>query len=197
MKRLRSIVVAVALAATPLSAQVAPSPTELPNDAGPWSPPGTGVAFPQQAGEFRRTRIVEYGSDNWSVGYDRIQDERKVGTTTVFLYVPSGGGRYSAELDGAVQALAMAYPAAVELSRATADSPEGGRPSAARHVRYRMTARFDGADREVLSDTYVYCHPESRWTIKYRSTWPASQHDGGDAAPELLRAIAWPAAMAE
>lgn len=193
MKRLRNLIVAAALAAAPAAAQ---GPEVLPNASGPWSPPETGVSFPERFGDFQRTRIVRYKSADWSVGYDRILDGRKVGTVTIFLYQPANGA-CSTQFEDALQALAVSYSDASEVSRTAADSPEGGRPGSARRARHRMTAPFDRAARQVLSDTYVYCRPGSPWTIKYRSTWPVEQEDGGSAAPELVRGVDWPAAVAE
>ena len=189
-------IIAMALL-VPTAAQAGQGPTELPPVSGPWSPPGTNTSFPERVGEFRRARIVRYGPADHSVAYDRIREERKIATTTVYVYKPSGGRPCSAQFDDGVAALKASYPQALETSRAAADSPKAGRPGVADRARFRTVGRFDQKEQELLSDLYVYCRPGSPWTIKYRSSWPVASRDQDGGAPELMRSIGWPATLAE
>lgn len=190
-----AIIATALLAGT--TVQVAQGPADLPPVAGPWSPPGTSIPFPESTGEFRRGRIVRYGPKDHSVAYDRVRDGRKVATTTVYVYVPSDGRSCSEQFADGVAAFKSTYPQAVEVSRAAADSPKAGRPGVADRTRFRLTGRFDNVEQELLSDLYVYCRAGSPWTIKYRSSWPASSGGDDGGAPELMRSIGWPAALAE
>lgn len=189
---------AVALAAMPLvpAAPAAAQPKQLQVAPGNWTPQGTQVNFPEKIGEYERVSAYEYGPDNWSVGYQGYRGGKLEGVITVYLYARAAGTGCASEFAEVRTAIEQSRPDAAKLAEASAPSPRGTLGVQAVWARYRFDLRFDGTDQPVFSDAYLYCHPGSRWWIKYRATWPAGEDRSSEAAA-VLRAIGWPADLVE
>jgi hypothetical protein len=191
MPEMKTLLAALALLALPVAAAPAAAQqmNEIEAPAGPWSPDGIDVSFPDRIGEYARVSVTAYGKANWAVGYNLWRGGTLVSSITVYFITARQTCRK--ELEGSMGAIEHASPDALKLSDDTADSPSG-RHGAALHARYKYSVPFGGQTLPVLSDVYVYCRPGSAYWVKARSTWPESGDASGGVAT-VLRAIHWPA----
>lgn len=181
--------------AMPSTAQEGPK--ELQVSPGSWTPGDTGVTFPETVGEYERTRVVQYGTEDWSVGYNLYRGGKLASVVTVYLYSWPEAVPCDRMFEDTKAAVVNGRPGAVLADQDVVASPRGGQSRAARRARYSFTMEFGGGvQTPVHSDAYLYCKPDSRWRIKYRATWPA-EIDRSDDAATILQAIGWPPAIAD
>ncbi|WP_066793975.1 hypothetical protein [Sphingomonas soli] len=169
--------------------------TKLNPGPGNWSPPGIAAIFPETIGDYQRAGVTEIGPRWHSVTYVLRREGKRANTVSVFLRY-ADALNCKEEFDSSRSVLATSDPS-VTLRKLGAAASPGGKEGAASHASYSLTTKY-GTETAVpvTSDVYVYCKPGSRWIIKVRSAWPASQDLSRDTAM-LLRAITWPKEVAD
>jgi hypothetical protein len=178
---------ALLLAGVPAAAQ-----TEIAMPEGDWSAGETGAVFPARIGDYKRTQIVEYAAENWGVSYQpsASADGKFRQAVSIYLYT-RGPATCAQEFEGTKAAIEQAREE-TKLFERPARSPLGGSEDA-------LIARYTfkiGPASWVLSDAYLYCRPASKWWIKSRSTWVASEKlETG--AELVLAGIGWPKDLAD
>ncbi|RYY24196.1 MAG: hypothetical protein EOP62_18065 [Sphingomonadales bacterium] len=197
MLRIRTLLIAIAALLIPAGAMAQNGVTRLTPPAGPWTPPGVEVAFPDQIGEYARFSVVEYAPDNWSVGYTLHRGGQRLNVATVYLYAHNPDQSCVEEFEGSAGSIERNNPGAKRVSTSTAASPAGRMPGAAHRALYSLSSPYGSAeDMALLSELYFYCKAGTKWWVKVRASWPATTDRSADTAT-ILRGIKWPANVAD
>jgi hypothetical protein len=178
----------VAIIVQPASAQEQFVPPD-----GPWVHAPTGTAFPQQIGDFTRTRVVKYdatGADS-SVGYN-YEDASGQLTVTIYVYPLRPSHSCADHFASARQSIEERYEGWLLIRLDSAPSPDGARNAVADRARYHLPARGIG-DKvpDMWSDVYLHCPKGERWLVKYRASWDGTQATFPDMG-QFMAAIPWP-----
>ena len=157
----------------------------------------TATPFPLKAGEFSRTKIIEYNADgsDASASYDLVRGDKKLVSVTVYIYPmdSSGNGRSAActgEYVGIKEAIDDAYKSVTLVKEDTPGTPSPRNKADGKHASYTLTGNFAGTEMPLRSEAYLYCPPAGKWYVQYRATWPK----GADYEREvfaLMAAIPW------
>jgi len=183
---------AFAAAALAMAASTA-SPTlaqgEVVNAPDPYLHKSVGVAFPEQAGEFERSRVTEFNAEGSDLGVGYFRSDQP-GQITLYLY-PVRDASCDAEFAGTIAAI-EGHPGAKKLQ---APALRLGQFPGARQqsARYSIPANAYGYEHpELVSDAWLGCLPGGKWLIKYRGSFYASDAKAVEGVAErMFAAIDW------
>lgn len=184
--RILALSVAAALCAVASSAS---AQTEVKDAPDPYVHNAVGVEFPAQAGEFRRGNIYEYDDEasDASVGYSPLDIP---GEMTVYLY-PIGGSSCAEHFDGADTAIVERGGTVRSFEAGISIAQLSGATQISRS--YSIPANGYGFDHpDLVSYLWVGCPLGSKWIVKYRASFWASDEDKADGiAQRLFGKINW------
>jgi hypothetical protein len=157
----------------------------------------TDTAFPERVGDYQRTTVYRYDAEakDVSVSYQRIGPEGRL-VLTMYVYpsraVPGPRESFCRQLFQMTgQVIAMQHSGATRLETGAAPAASGAEPSLSHKSAYAFRTMFDGEERDVRSELYLYCFVGGDWLVKYRMTAPTSV-DSADAVAEFIRSGPWP-----
>jgi hypothetical protein len=159
---------------------------------GPWEAPGTGMTFPDIVGGYRRVMIRLTNPDSWSAEYSRIERPETGADIILYLYAWRAQDDCAGRFDSKRGIVVQLNPSTKLRSEGKAPSPTGSQADAAMSARY--TLNQNGAPSGL--EMYQYCKPGSRWWVSYRASWPV-EFPLETEAPALMRALSWPADLAD
>lgn len=192
MPDIKRLLFALAAAVFALSATTpALAQTEVRNPPPVWKHRVLGVPFPDRIGDFVRSSVVEYDAEgaDASVNYNLVRENGPFAKVTLYVYPPQE--RCEENYEGARFAITSRYAGAALVDEGKRPSP-GGTPDAAHFSVYTFDYDVTGKGPEpVRSQLYVWCTPDSAWSVKYRATYSADVSLDEDVIA-LLRAIRWP-----
>ena len=187
--RLRVWLAAALILAEPATAQ------QMINEPGPVAHGSADAVFPVRVGDFRRTSVVSYRPDrsDMSAGYSLPLSGGRL-IVTVYIYPSATGGDRAAncraEFEGVGEAIGQSYGGARLIENGPAPAITGVEPELGLRSVHRARVPIDGRQRDVRTESRLYCYVGGRWQVKYRASASV------DYAPELLeRFIAqgpWP-----
>ena len=169
--------------------------------------PSAGAHFPEQVGLFRRSSVVQYdpaGTDvsasyELSHGGDRL-------VVTVYVYPAAHLEAGPARSGDAARATACRreiasvgqvietqpqYHGARQLEEGAAPVVSDVAGALSLRTVHSFTASFFGSEREVRSETDLYCFVGDRWLVKYRASSNAG-FDVSAAIESFIRSGPWP-----
>jgi hypothetical protein len=175
----------VIAAAAPAHAQ-----RDVANAPDPYVHKAVGIAFPAQADELRRGRVVEYDSlgVNASVGYKPIGQQ---GEMTVYVY-PGADGTCSFWFRDADRAVMNRDGVTRQDGAAPLRLVREGLPEQL-SASYTISPGSYGFDHpELVSFLWVGCSADGKWVVKYRGSFHAvDAAKANRLAERLFAAIDW------
>lgn len=175
---------------------------------GPYVHRGTGFVFPEQAGDFRRTSIIEYDDEatDVSAGYSyAVPTPERTTIATVYVYpVPpvadtadpaarkAQQDRFCREHFDTIKAeVAEKHRSTVVVEESKVASPSPNHRQPGLRAAFTFEDVFRGKEQPLRSEARLFCHVDGQWLIAYRFTAPA----GHDLSPDIARltaALPWP-----
>ncbi len=207
--RLAGLALSIAIIAGCQSTGTRTSVTEeLISAPGSYTHAPSGLVFPPSAGPFRRGQITQYGTDGelgTGVGYNLYQPPQAV-ATTIFVY-------HSSELisigsppevisdarttlcDNDYQARKREILRVHEGARLVSEGPltlsNSGAAIPGRTATFHYSEPFAGRRQVLESRLDVICYIDGKWSVTYRSTYPAS-FDATEALATFMDHTPWP-----
>jgi hypothetical protein len=185
---------AIALLAILLFSTMA-SAQQVLRDSGPVPHGSADTAFPVAIGEFRRTHVLVYEADrsDMSANYSLPLEGGRMNASVYIYPSPRSSDRAAAcraEFEGIGQSITEFHPGARLVENGRAPPAGGSSPDLSLRSIHQVRLLFDDQQRDVRSESRLYCFVGGMWQVKYRVTASAPY------SPEVLeRFIAqgpWP-----
>jgi hypothetical protein len=188
------------LAAAPLLALAATASAQVElEQSGPFRHVGSNTNFPEQFGEFSRSRIVRYDDpmgEDISVGYGGTVGSQRI-VITEYIYParqPAVGesrqGLCREEFDLSAAEI-QKHPNAQKLGEIAAPSMAGAVPTSGYRATYTFSQSVDGTPQTLQSQIAIYCYVGGNWFVKYRAS-SLPDTDLNNALNRFITSGPWP-----
>ena len=185
-------------------------PQEL-DISGSYTQPGTGMVFPENVRNFKRTGIVSYNSERTdeSADYEWTVDGKTNVAVTVYVYpAPADLGSALAQalpqedlvrtwymlseqlFSEEEQAIVEVHRGSEVLNEQETSLVQSGTPYPGFTATFRYAEDFFGAVQPVRSQLFLFPNVRGKWMVKYRITYPESI-DGASQAEAFIHALPW------
>ena len=155
----------------------------------------SGLALPERAGDFRRSRVVQFDAAALDVsGEYRLNTPQGVVLANVYVYpmslISTTGEKPSeadceAEFDGMDAIIRQRFPDAEMVREWREVRPAGLGQDAGRAAAYDFETDILGSTMPVRSEAHLFCGTDSAWAVKYRITYPRA-FDAKDAIEAFI-----------